>query len=129
VPSWGYNHRQVAVRVPPADDANVRFEHRPAGADCNPYLVLAALLAGVHHGLSARIEPPAMVREGQVMEPGAGSGPHWEGAIAALEAAKVLPAYLGEDFCVTYAQCRRLEARDYRAQVPDLDYKWYLGSI
>jgi len=129
VPSWGYNHRQVAVRVPPADDANVRFEHRPAGADCNPYLVVAALLAGVHHGLVERIEPPAMVREGQVMEPGAQSGPHWEGALAALENARVLPRYLGEDFCATYAQCRLLEARDYRAQVPDLDYLWYLGSI
>jgi glutamine synthetase len=129
VPSWGYNHRQVAVRVPPADDANVRFEHRPAGADCNPYLVVAALLAGVHHGLVGHCEPPAMVREGQVMEPGAPSGPHWEGALAALENARVLPRYLGADFCATYAQCRRLEARDYRSQVPDLDYLWYLGSI
>jgi len=70
-----------------------------------------------------------MVREGQVMEPLAQSGPHWEGALAALEDARVLPRYLGEDFCATYAQCRLLEARDYRAQVPDLDYLWYLGSI
>jgi len=129
VPSWGYNHRQVAVRLPPANDANVRFEHRPAGADCNPHLVVAALLAGVHHGLTSRLEPPAMVREGQLMEQGAESGPHWEAALAGLEAASVLPRYLGEDFCTTYAQCRRLEARDYRAQVPDLDYLWYLGSI
>jgi glutamine synthetase len=129
VPSWGYNHRQVAVRVPPADDANVRFEHRPAGADCNPYLVVAALLAGVHHGLTSRLEPGAMIREGQLMQPGTEAGPHWEAALASLEAASVLPGYLGEDFCATYAQCRRLEARDYRLQVPDLDYMWYLGSI
>ena len=128
-PSWGYNHRQVAVRIPPADDANVRFEHRPAGADCNPYLAIAALLAGVHHGLERRIEPPAMVREGQVMEQNSASGPHWEGALAQFEAASVLPDYLGRKFCATYAQCRQLEARQYRAQVPDLDYLWYLGNI
>lgn len=128
-PSWGYNHRQVAVRIPPADDANVRFEHRPAGADCNPYLVVAALLAGLHHGLLNRIEPPRMVREGQIVEQGGACGPHWEGALAAFEAARILPGYLGEAFCQTYARCRQLEARQYRAQVPDLDYLWYLGSI
>jgi len=128
-PGWGFNHRQVAVRIPPADDANVRFEHRPAGADCNPYLAVAAILAGVHYGLVRRIEPPVMVREGQMMEPGSTSGPHWEGALAAFEHARVLPDYLGGRFCATYAQCRRLEARQYRAEVPDLDYLWYLGSI
>jgi len=128
-PSWGYNHRQVAVRIPPADETNVRFEHRPAGADSNPYLVAAAILAGVHHGLVNRIEPPAMVREGQLMEPHGGPGPHWEGALALFENARVLPDYLGKAFCATYAQCRQLEARQYREQVPDLDYFWYLGSI
>jgi len=128
-PSWGYNHRQVAVRIPPADEANVRFEHRPAGADCNPYLAVAALLAGVHHGLSRRIEPPAMVREGQVMGPDSAEAPHWEGALAHFQNAGVLPGYLGRKFCATYARCRQLEARQYRAQVPELDYMWYLGSI
>jgi glutamine synthetase len=129
VPSWGYNHRQVAVRIPPADDANVRFEHRPAGADCNPYLVVAALLAGVHHGLERRLEPPTMVGEGQLLEQDSDSGPHWEGALTRFEHATVLPDYLGREFCATYAQCRRLEARHYREQVPDLDYLWYLGNI
>ena len=54
---------------------------------------------------------------------------HWEGALERFEIAEVLPDYLGRDFCRTYALCRRLEARHYRAQVPDLDYLWYLGSI
>jgi glutamine synthetase len=128
-PSWGYNHRQVAVRIPPANDANVRFEHRPAGADCNPYLVVAALLAGLHHGLLNRVEPPPMVREGQIVEQDGDGAPHWEGALESFEAARILPGYLGKDFCETYARCRRLELRQYRAQVPDLDYIWYLGSI
>jgi len=117
------------VRIPPADDCNVRFEHRPAGADCNPYLVAAALLAGVHHGLARQVEPGAMVREGQAIGQGSTAGPHWGAALAQFESATVLPGYLGEAFCSTYARCRRLEARDYRTQVPDLDYLWYLGSI
>ena len=67
-PSWGYNHRQVAVRIPSAHSANVRPEHRPAGADCNPYLVVAAVPAGVHHGRSHRVDPSAIVEESQIME-------------------------------------------------------------
>ncbi len=41
-PSWGINHRGVAMRVPLSSPANTRVEHRVAGADANPYLVVAA---------------------------------------------------------------------------------------
>jgi len=43
---WGFNNRTVAMRVPHSNPANVRVEHRIAGADANPYLVTAAVLAG-----------------------------------------------------------------------------------
>ncbi len=127
--TWGNNHRQVAIRIPPSDDANVRLEYRPAGADCNPYLVLAAILAAAHHGITQGIEPPAMVREGQVIDHDGENAIFWEGALARFRTAQVLPGYLGAEFCDTYAQCRELEAAEYRAQVPDLDYSWYLGNI
>jgi glutamine synthetase len=127
--SWGSNHRQVAIRIPPSDDANVRLEYRPAGADCNPYLVLAAILAGAHHGITGCIEPPPMVREGQVIKQEGKTANYWEGALEQFRNAQVLPAYLGAEFCETYIQCRELEAAEYRAQVPDLDYSWYLGNI
>jgi glutamine synthetase len=129
IPSWGVNHRQVAIRIPPSDDSNVRFEHRSAGADCNPYLALAAVLAGVHHGLSQRIAPPPMVNAGQVLDCSGAPGQHWYGAIEGFEAAKILPQYLGQEFCQTYAQCRRMEAQAYHKQVPDLDYGWYLRNL
>jgi glutamine synthetase len=128
-PTWGRNHRQVAIRIPPSDHANVRLEYRPAGADCNPYLVLAAVLAGALHGLTQGIEPPPMVGEGQVIEHDGATALYWEGALAQFKSARVLPDYLGAAFCDTYTRCRELEAAEYRAQVPDLDYSWYLGNI
>jgi glutamine synthetase len=58
-PSWGYENRTVAVRVP-ADEAHAtRIEHRVAGADANPYLVVAAILAGILHGIENDLEAPA----------------------------------------------------------------------
>ncbi len=126
---WGANNRHVAIRLPPADAANQRLEHRVAGADCNPYLAVAALLAGVHAGLAAATEPPPPVPEGQSPPPGPALGVVWEEAIARFAAGTLLPGYLGADFCALYAAARRSEADAYRAEVPDLDYAWYLPTI
>ena len=41
---WGYETRAAAVRIPGGANAARRIEHRVAGADANPYLVLAAVL-------------------------------------------------------------------------------------
>jgi glutamine synthetase len=60
-PSWGLDNRTVAVRVPTGSADAVRIEHRVAGADANPYLLMASVLAGVHHGLTNKIEPGAPV--------------------------------------------------------------------
>ncbi|POZ99780.1 glutamine synthetase, partial [Pseudomonas sp. MWU12-2312b] len=60
-PSWGIDNRTVAVRVPTGSPDAVRIEHRVAGADANPYLLMASVLAGVHHGLTNQIEPGAPV--------------------------------------------------------------------
>ncbi|PBZ55414.1 glutamine synthetase, partial [Pseudomonas aeruginosa] len=51
----------VALRVPTGSPDAVRLEHRVAGADANPYLLLAAVLAGVHHGLTNKVEPGAPI--------------------------------------------------------------------
>ncbi|MFO6030459.1 glutamine synthetase, partial [Pseudomonas aeruginosa] len=51
----------VALRVPTGSPDAVRLEHRVAGADANPYLLLASVLAGVHHGLTNKVEPGAPI--------------------------------------------------------------------
>lgn len=128
-PDWGPNHRQVAVRIPGSDDDNLRVEHRVAGADCNPYLAMAAILAAIHAGITGRIEPPPMVREGAPVGGPAGSPPRWETALAAFDASALWPEYFGVDFCRVYSAARHYEAESYHAEVPALDYEWYLGTM
>jgi glutamine synthetase len=128
-PNWGPNHRQVALRIPCSDDANVRLEHRVAGADCNPYLAMAAILAAAHAGIVARVEPPPMVREGEKVDPPTAPSPRWESALAAFDASELWPEYLGAEFCRTYSAARHFEAEAYHAAVPAIDYEWYLGAI
>lgn len=128
-PNWGPNHRGVAIRIPVSDDANVRLEHRPAGADCNPYLAVAAILAAAHHGISQRIEPPPMVREGQEVAGEITLSHRWEQALDAFDRGRILPGYLGAEFCRVFGTARRWEAEQFHAQVPTLDYDWYLPAI
>ena len=53
--SWGANNRTVAVRLPTKPAENKHIEHRVAGADADPALVIAAVLAGIHHGILHRV--------------------------------------------------------------------------
>ena len=55
---WSVNNRGAALRVPVSDAANRRLEHRVAGAEANPYLVMCWILGGILKGLTERHLPP-----------------------------------------------------------------------
>ena len=56
-PNWGYDNRTTAVRIPASPSHATRIEHRVAGADSNPYLAVAALLAGIAIGIEGQLKP------------------------------------------------------------------------
>lgn len=128
-PNWGSNHRNVALRVPVSDQNNLRFEHRTSGADANPYLVTAALLAGVHYGLKNKCDPGRMVKEGQVITLKRKIPNRWDAAIDLFERSKILPAYFGEEYCRMYVISRRDESRQFHNIVSNADYDWYLRAV
>lgn len=129
-PSWGYNHRDVSLRIPVASAHNCRVEHRVAGADANPYLVVAAILAGMHYGISQRCEPGAMVPEGVEMAPQAVTLPNrWECALDSFVASPVMHEYLGDAYCRAFATMRRSECEAFHARISNLDYEWYLRAV
>jgi glutamine synthetase len=128
-PTWGHNNRTVALRVPTGAAAARRIEHRVAGADANPYLVLAAVLAGIHHGLAQELEPSAPIA-GNAYDQVAPSLPlSWERAIAALAGARVLNDYLGEAFCRLYRVCRAAERDRFADVITPTEYAWYLNTV
>ncbi|MDH4049213.1 MAG: glutamine synthetase family protein [Gammaproteobacteria bacterium] len=128
-PNWGTNHRKVSLRVPISDHKNLRFEHRTSGADANPYLVTAAILAGVHYGLKNRCDPGKMVPEGAVIELQRKIPNRWDSAIDQFAASKILPEYLGEDYCKTYVTNRRDESRRFHNIISENDFDWYLRAV
>jgi len=128
-PTWGLNHRGVAMRIPLSAPANTRIEHRVAGADANPYLVVAAVMAGIHHGISNRCEPLPMTAEGEEIEYQVTVPVRWPQALDAFDAAVILPAYLGEEYCGMFSLCRREEEANYNAEIPTKDFEWYLRAV
>ncbi|MFZ9037215.1 MAG: glutamine synthetase family protein [Gammaproteobacteria bacterium] len=123
---WGDNNRSVAFRVPPSDAANRRIEHRVAGAEANPYLVVAAVLAGVHHGLTAKLSPGDKHggNAGAEVDP-ALPLTLWR-ALESLRDAKTLADYLGTDYLQIYADVKQAEFDSFLADILPREYDWYL---
>ena len=55
--SWGMDNRTVALRVIEGSDSATRIEKRDAGADCNPYLLMATDIAAGLDGIEEKQEP------------------------------------------------------------------------
>ncbi|MDX1423976.1 MAG: glutamine synthetase family protein [Kiloniellales bacterium] len=125
---WGYENRSVALRVPLGDGASRRIEHRIAGADANPYLVLATLLAGVHRGLVEKIDPgpPFDGNAGADYDPDVPFRPRR--ALERLAAGGPLVDYLGADYVKVYTACKLAELDSFESEISDREYAWYLQA-
>lgn len=55
---WAYENRTSAIRIPSGNPVARRIEHRVAGGDVNPYLMLAAILGAALIGIEERLMPP-----------------------------------------------------------------------
>lgn len=125
---WGYNNRTVAMRIPHSDEANTRIEHRIAGADANVYLVTAAVLAGMLHGIENGFDPgPPIV--GNAYEQTENRTPFWRDAIRDFMASDFIRAQFGESFRHVYGQQKLKEMHSFYTQVTDLEYAWYLRAV
>jgi glutamine synthetase len=100
-----------------------------AGADANPYLVLAAVLAGMHHGLTHALEPDLPITGNAYAQVAPSLPLSWERALEAFAAANVLPGYLGDEFCRLYRVCRAAERDRFADVITPTEYAWYLKTV
>jgi glutamine synthetase len=128
-PTWSINNRGSAIRVPASDAANLRIEHRLAGADANPYLVTAWVLAGMLHGLENRLEPPAVLTGNayeQDGDPLPTSGP---AAIEKFAGSAFARATFGDKFVNLFSTVKRAEFEEFNSHVTPLEIARYLGPL
>jgi glutamine synthetase len=123
---WGINNRSAGLRVPVGPNEARRIEHRCAGADANPYLVMAAILAGIHHGLVHRIDPGPPAQGNVSREPDSALPFSFERALEILEQARVMPDYFGQDAVTLYRETKAQELSRFRKIISAEEYDWYL---
>jgi glutamine synthetase len=123
---WGLNNRSVAFRIPPGEASARRIEHRASGAEANPYLVLAAILASVDYGLTHQLDPGAAAEGNACSEQDPELPSTLWGALAQLKAGSLLPAYLGVDYPALYAAVKEAEFERFMSIPTEREYEWYL---
>ncbi|RCV91152.1 glutamine synthetase family protein [Billgrantia montanilacus] len=128
-PTWGFDNRSVALRVPSGPRAARRIEHRVAGADVNPYLLLATLLASLHDGLSRELTPPPAINGNAYEQVEDSLTNSWQQALDLLEEDEVLGEALGYDFIRVFVANRRAERAQAMQAVSQLEYEWYLRHV
>ena len=130
---WGLDNRTVLARciVEPGSMAN-RVEFRSAGADANPYLIIAGVLAAGIDGVERSLKPPPMSVGNMYSNPGkhAPLATDLTGAIAAY-ADSPLAAQLGEFFSKSYVSLALAEVALAAEHSPDPDdvNEWERGPL
>jgi glutamine synthetase len=127
--NWGINNRTVSLRVPAGNAKACHIEHRPSGADANPYLVMAAILAGMHYGIKEKEDPGSPIT-GNGYEKRAKYIPgNWYDAIDAFWRASILKEYFGKEFIDTFCTLKEVEADRFYQEPFQRDFEWYLRTI
>jgi glutamine synthetase len=106
--AWGEDNRTCGFRIV-GHGKSKRVETRIPGADVNPYLALAALIAAGLDGVERSLEPPAPL-EGNAYESDAERFPHTlREAIEALDQGGFARGALGDDVVDHYLNYARTE--------------------
>jgi len=122
---WGFNNRTVALRVPHGSGAATRIEHRVSGADANPFLVIAAILAGIRHGITNAIDPGQHADGNAETIDGTALPTAWVNALDKFRASDVVREAFGAPFQDVYFKLKQTERIGFERIVTSLDHAWY----
>jgi len=125
-PTWGYENRTAAVRIPGGSRQAIRLEHRVCGADANPYLAVAAILAGALMGIEQRLAAPAPVAGDAYSQHPPGLPRFWPDALRAFEKSAFVGEYLGEELRRVYLMSKWQELEEFLGHVSPMEHDAYL---
>ncbi len=126
---WAYENRTAAIRVPGGAPQARRIEHRVAGGDVNPYLMLAAVLGAALTGLEDAQMPAAPITGNAYDQDLPQLPTAWGDAIDAFETdptiARIFPAELIRNLVAT----KRQEAQEFATLSDEERIDLYLDTV
>ncbi len=123
--TWGNENRTAAFRIPLAKDGAWRVENRVAGADANPYLAMAATLAGIWYGMEQKLDPGKPIDD-SVEEKDERLPLDLITALNTTFGSEALAGTLGKKFIELYCLQRKSETFAFDQFISPREYDWYL---
>ncbi|MEU6070565.1 glutamine synthetase family protein [Streptomyces sp. NPDC047082] len=119
--NWGHDNRGCAVRVT-GHGEGTHLEVRLPGADANPYLVVAASLAAIVHGLTEKLTPPAPCRiDAYTDRQAIPVARDLDQAVALFADSTFAESAFGAGVVRHYAIAAQAELAEHRRQVTDVE--------
>ncbi|NOX74522.1 MAG: glutamine synthetase [Alphaproteobacteria bacterium] len=126
---WGYENRTAAVRIPGGNPAARRIEHRVAGGDVNPYLMLAAVLGAALIGIEDQMTPPAPVRGNAYPADVAHLPDDWATAVDLFESDEIVARIFNPDLIRNLCLCKRQEIAGFADRPENFEFQTYLETV
>ena len=133
VAAWGVETRTPSLRAVTGSPGAMRLENRVPGSDVNPYLAMAASLAGGLHGIEQGLTPPPAVRGANAYTLPEEVAPRLprtlDEAIERFAGSALARRVFGELFVDDYVTMRRWEVERYRAVVSEWERERYFDAL
>ncbi len=122
--TWGLDNRTVMCRcIAESGSSANRVEYRTAGADANPYLLIAGLLAAGADGVERQLDPGAVCEGDMYGNPGDHKALPTDLASAVGEfSGSTLASQLGEQFSKSFVSIAEAEIAMAAENSPDSDH-------
>jgi glutamine synthetase len=128
--TWGLDNRTVGLRVIEGSDTATRVEKRDAGADCNPYFLLASDIAAGLDGIEQQIEPSEMTTGNAYEDADAAAIPtDLPTAITLARGSDWLKELMGDDMYEIMCQQSERELEFFMNQVTPMETDRYLDAF
>ncbi|MCV2865449.1 glutamine synthetase family protein [Albidovulum sediminicola] len=126
---WAYENRTAAIRVPSGNPAARRIEHRVAGGDVNPYLMLAAILGAGLLGIEQELTPPPPITGNAYAMDLPLIHDNWADAIDAFEKSTIMPQIFAPELIRNLVMTKRQEMHYMAELTPVEQTEIYLDTV
>ena len=128
--AWGPDNRTVALRIIEGSETSTRVEKRDAGADCNPYFLLASDIAAGLDGIEQQTEPTEMTTGNAYEDADAAPIPtDLPTAIALARGSEWLKELMGDHMYELMCQQSEREQEFFMNQVTPMETDRYLDAF
>jgi glutamine synthetase len=126
---WAYENRTSAIRIPSGSSKARRIEHRVAGGDVNPYLLLAAILGAALIGIEDGMTPPPPITGNAYALDLPLLPETWEEAINVFEVSEIMGRIFPPELIRNLVMTKRQELRYMEELTAEEKIEIYLDTV